>query len=56
MEHPEFTYKKEGKLIMVKLGDGENVVNSLKELVKENKLRSGLILGGVGMLRDVELS
>ena len=40
---------------MVKLEDGENVLEQLKVVVKESGWSSGVILNGVGMLRKVKL-
>ncbi len=37
--------------LMVRLKDGEELISSLKEL----SLNSGVLLNGVGMLRDLEL-
>ena len=48
-------YRLEDGKIMVKLEDGENVLEKLKVIVKESGLSSGVILHGVGMLRKVKL-
>ena len=48
-------YRLEDGKIMVKLEDGENVLEKLKIIVKESGLSSGVILNGVGMLRKVKL-
>lgn len=41
--------------IMVKLSDGEDLFSSLEAIVKKHDIKSGVFLGGVGMLRDFEI-
>ena len=49
------TYRLDDGKIMVKLEDGENVLEKLKVIVKESGCSSGVILNGVGMLRKIRL-
>jgi len=43
-------------LLLIRLSDGENLEGSLKKALKEEKIHSGVILGGVGMVRNAALS
>lgn len=45
----------EDDLIVVKLRDGEDFFESLKEKVRKYEIRSGLVLSGIGMLRELAL-
>ena len=45
----------EDDMVVVKLKDGENVLESLRKKVSVHRVRSGLILSGIGMLREVTL-
>jgi len=47
---------KEGNLIVFRFEDGKDVIESLKRVTKEHRIQSGVILGGIGMLRDSEIS
>lgn len=47
--------KAEDNLIVVKLEDGENFFESLTKKVRTHQVRSGLILSGIGMLRESTL-
>ena len=47
---------KEGNLIVFRFEDGKDVIESLKRVAKEHQIRSGVILSGIGMLRDFEIS
>ena len=42
-------------LVMVKLDDGEDLLDSLQRVVKEHRIDSGTVLWGIGMLRDFEV-
>ncbi|MCD6107128.1 MAG: DNA-binding protein [Caldisericaceae bacterium] len=47
---------KEGKVMLgVRLQDGEDLLESLKTVCKNYKIESGIILNGIGMLRNVEI-
>ena len=48
-------YRLDDGMLMVKLEDGENVLEKLKAVVKESGWSSGVILNGVGMLREIKL-
>jgi predicted DNA-binding protein with PD1-like motif len=48
--------KREGSLVVFRIEDGRNLVESLKGLVEEHGLESAFILSGIGMLRNVEIS
>jgi len=43
-------------LIVFRFEDGKDVVESLKRVTEEHQIRSGVVLGGIGMLRDFEIS
>ena len=44
-----------GRLIMAKLADGEDVFSSLHEVAAVHKIESGAVLFGIGMLKDFEI-
>jgi len=50
------SFGKEGNLIVFRFEDGKDVVESLKRVAKEYQIQSGVILSGIGMLRDFEIS
>ncbi len=43
-------------LLLIRLSDGEDLEGSLKQALKEEKIHSGVVIGGVGMVRDAALS
>ena len=43
-------------LLLVRLSDGEDLEGSLKQVLEEEKIHSGVVIGGVGMVRDAALS
>ena len=45
----------EGHVVMVKLSDGEDVFASLEQACREQRIESGGVLWGIGMLQDFEL-
>ena len=45
----------DANLIMAKLEDGEDLLASLHQIVKEHRIDSGTVLWGIGMLRDFEV-
>lgn len=45
----------EESLIVAKLDDGEDLLESLEDLVKKHNIRSGLVVSGIGMLRNFVL-
>lgn len=46
---------KESNIIVIKLDDGENVHSGMEHALGQNMVKSGIILGGVGMLTDFKL-
>lgn len=49
-------FGKEGNLIAYRLKDGEEVIESLKLVAGKYGVKSGMILCGIGMIRDFEIS
>jgi predicted DNA-binding protein with PD1-like motif len=47
---------RKGDLLIVRFADGEDLVRDLEKLLKEEKIHSGLILGGLGMVKNAGLS
>lgn len=45
----------EGLFIVVKLDKGEKIFDSLIEVIEKHDIKSGLVLSGIGMLKDVKL-
>ncbi|MFQ6060847.1 MAG: PPC domain-containing DNA-binding protein [Thermoplasmata archaeon] len=45
----------ENSLIIAKLDDGENLFNSLREIIRRHDVGSGLVLSGIGMFRNFVL-
>lgn len=41
--------------IVAKLSNGENLLEALREIIEKHNIRSGLVLCGIGMLRDFTL-
>jgi predicted DNA-binding protein with PD1-like motif len=50
------SFRQEGNLIVFRFEDGKDVIESLKRVTKEHKIQSGIILSGIGMLRNFEIS
>jgi predicted DNA-binding protein with PD1-like motif len=48
-------FGKEGKLIAFRFEDGEDAIESLKRVTKECEIQSGVILSGIGMIRNSEI-
>ncbi|MCX8173646.1 MAG: DUF296 domain-containing protein [Thermoplasmata archaeon] len=48
-------YAKEGSYYVLKIEDGENLFDVLEKFVKAEHVSSGVILAGIGMLKDFEL-
>lgn len=44
-----------GNLIGLRLEDGEDLQEKLKEVARINKLKAAIVLSGIGMLREAEL-
>lgn len=45
----------EGSAIVLKLSDGEDLVESLKKCVTDKGIKAAMVLSGIGMLREFEL-
>ncbi len=45
----------DGTLVIAKLEDGEDLLESLARVVKEHRIESGTVLWGIGMLREFEV-
>ncbi len=50
------SFRKERNFIVFRFEDGKDVIESLKRVAKEHQIQSGVILSGIGMLRDFEIS
>jgi len=50
------SFRKEGNLIVFRFEDGKDVIESLRRVTKKHQIQSGVILSGIGMLRDFEIS
>lgn len=48
--------KREGNLLVIRLTDGEDLLAMIRQAVAEEKITSGIVLGGVGMIRNAALS
>jgi predicted DNA-binding protein with PD1-like motif len=47
--------KEENQFIAIKLDDGEDLLGSLGMIIEKHRIRSALILSGIGMLKDLEI-
>jgi len=47
--------KKEGNTVLIKLDDGEDLMEKLTEALSLLRVRHGVILTGIGMLKDFEI-
>jgi predicted DNA-binding protein with PD1-like motif len=47
--------KRNGDLLLVRLTHGDDLIESFKAALEKEKVRSGVIIGGVGMLAGAEL-
>jgi predicted DNA-binding protein with PD1-like motif len=45
----------ENNIIVIKLDNGENLFEALGVVIEKHKITSGLILSGIGMLKDLEI-
>jgi len=48
-------YAKDGANIVLKVDDGEDLFGCLETLIRTEKIHSGILLMGIGMLKDFEL-
>lgn len=47
---------RKGDVLIVRFADGEDLIKGLENVLKEENISSGLILGGVGMVKNAGLS
>jgi predicted DNA-binding protein with PD1-like motif len=47
---------KQGDLLVMRFADGDDLIGELQRAIEEEGISSGIILGGVGMVRNVALS
>ncbi len=47
--------RREGNVLVMRLDDGEDLFQSLEAALQMNSVTSGVILTGIGMLRDFEI-
>ena len=47
---------RKGDLLMIRFSDGEDLLEGMMKALKDEGIRSGVIIGGVGMIRDAALS
>jgi predicted DNA-binding protein with PD1-like motif len=47
--------EEENEIIVVKLDNGESLLDSLNDVIEKHKIKSALILSGIGMLKDFEI-
>ncbi len=47
--------KEENGFVVLKLNDGEDLFGCLKRAIGEFGIKSGIIVSGIGMLRDIEI-
>ena len=48
-------FGKESNIIVIKLDEGENLHSGIEQALAQNMVKSGIILGGVGMVTDFKL-
>lgn len=48
-------FVKKGDILVVRLFRDEDVITSIKEALKKSRFQNGVIVSGIGMLKDVEL-
>jgi predicted DNA-binding protein with PD1-like motif len=48
-------YGKESNLLLIKLDDGESLHSGLERALAENMVKSGVVIGGVGMVTDFKI-
>ncbi|MFQ5910291.1 MAG: PPC domain-containing DNA-binding protein [Thermoplasmata archaeon] len=45
----------EGRFVVAKLDKGENLLAALREIIEKHDVTSGLVVSGIGMLRDIKI-
>lgn len=48
-------YREDERILFIRMDDGENFVENLEKVLQEAGVTSGVIISGVGMLRDLEI-
>lgn len=48
-------YREDEKILFVRMDDGENFVEELEKILFKAEVTSGIIVNGIGMLRDFEI-
>jgi len=48
-------FGKESNLLVIKLDDGESLHSGLEQALTESMVKSGVVLGGVGMVSDLKI-
>lgn len=48
-------YRRDGKLVFLKLEDGEVIFDGLKELCEKEGIESAIVLNGIGMVKEFKL-
>ncbi|MCK4456918.1 MAG: DNA-binding protein [Thermoplasmata archaeon] len=46
---------RKGHMVVAKLSKGENLLAALREIIEKHDIVSGLVISGIGMLKNVEL-
>lgn len=49
-------YRDDGHVILIRLHQGEDLFDSLKEVARKCDLHTGVIISGIGMLKQAELA
>ncbi len=49
-------YRDDGRVILIRLHQGEDLIDSLKEIARKCDLKTGVIVSGIGMLKQAELA
>ncbi len=47
--------REDKSLVIARLDDGEDLFKSLEEVIEKHQIKSGLVVSGIGMLRDFTL-
>ena len=48
-------YREDEKILFIRMDDGENFVENLEKVLRETGITSGVIISGIGMLKDFEI-
>jgi len=48
-------FKTESNIVIAKLNDGEDFFKSMEKIVKKCNIKSGIVLAGIGQLKNFEL-